>query len=513
MRRVLRGTGLLPLVLALLLPVTCSRRDAGTIRKPTVQADATWPNVLLISVDTLRPDHLGCYGYQRPTSPRIDQLAAEGALFENAISSTSWTLPAHAALFTGLADSVHRCQDMDQRLADSHTTLAERLQAAGYATVGFFSGPALHPVFGLGQGFDKYVDCTSFKDLTLKVLAAGQSLDGGVVQGASNADVTNPRVFEEVRNWLHDHQRRPFFMFVHLWDVHFDFIPPPPYDRMFDPDYTGTVTGQNFLLDPAINAKMPPRDIRHLMALYDGEIAWTDAHVGRILDELDALNLRDSTIVMLVADHGEEFFEHGHKGHRHTLFDEVIRIPWIVRYPGRLTGGLRVPAQVRIIDVMPTVLELLGMPLATDVMGSSRVPLLEGTPTKPTDGSDMAVSELFSAGRELRSFRRLEGKLIRNEQNQQTIAFDLRADPAEKQAVVDTRHPLLRQLQTDMERATEWLNGFRKRFPAAAAAPKLPDDVRRQLESLGYVGGDDAQPDTAAEQQPSGSPTQPDNRP
>ena len=130
----------------------------------TAAGDSTYPNILLISVDALRPDHLGCYGYGRATSPNIDKLAGEGALFENAISSTSWTLPAHAALFTGLADSVHGCTDTDRRLAENRHTLAERLKEAGYATVGFFSGPYLHSVFGVGQGFEEYVDCTSYPD-------------------------------------------------------------------------------------------------------------------------------------------------------------------------------------------------------------------------------------------------------------------------------------------------------------------------------------------------------------
>jgi arylsulfatase A-like enzyme len=469
----------------------CSRKDDP----PPVRADESWPNIVLISVDTLRPDHLGCYGYSRDTSPRINRLAAEGALFENAISSTSWTLPAHCAMLTGLADTVHGCLDMDQRLDDSRTTLAERLREVGYATVGFFSGPGLHPVFGLAQGFDKYVDCTSYADVTIKVMTAGQGLDGGVVESRSNADITNPKVYREVQAWLKRNQRRPFFMFIHMWDVHFDFIPPPPYDTKFDGDYRGTVTGENFIVDPSINAKMPERDREHIVALYDGEIAWTDEHIGKILDDLDSLGLRDATVVMLLSDHGEEFFEHGRKGHRQTLYDEVIRIPLIVRYPGRIPAGQRFREQARMVDVVPTLLELAGMPVPADVMGQSLVPLFSG---RRLGADTLAVSELFSVGRELRSFRRPDRKMIYNEQTTGAMFYNLAADPGEMAPLPDASSQTAALASEDAQRARQWLEDFRRTLPASTATPELPDKVRRQLESLGYVGGaaEDEGPDS-----------------
>jgi arylsulfatase A-like enzyme len=455
------------LVTAALLVGGCSREHDAQDAVAVVRADASWPSIVLISIDTLRPDHLGCYGYGRATSPHIDELAEEGALFESAISSTSWTLPAHGAMFTGLADTVHGCVEMDRRLPDSRTTLAERLRSAGYATVGFFSGPALHPVFGLAQGFEKYVDCTSYADITVKVASAGQSLDGGVVESRSNADITNPHVLQEVQTWLRQNQRRPFFMFVHMWDVHFDFIPPPPYERMFDPDYTGGVTGENFFIDPAINAQMPKRDLEHIVALYDGEIAWTDEHVGKILGEIDALNLRDSTIVMLLADHGEEFFEHGRKGHRQTLYDEVIRIPLIIRWPGHVPAGKRYAHQARMIDVMPTLLELGGPPVH----------------------DALAISELFSVGRELRTYRRPTRKLIYDVSTRRSQVFDLVTDPGERSPVDNVTLAWVSELIEDMRRAQTWLDEWRDRFPVERATPVLTDNVRRQLESLGYISG------------------------
>ncbi len=478
------------ILLTCLLCWGCSKSDDAGAGKPVVKADPSWPNIVLISIDTLRPDHLGCYGYRRKTSPRIDQLASEGALIEHAVSSTSWTLPAHCAMFTGLADTVHGCVEMDRRLAESRVTLAERLQAAGYATVGFFSGPALHPVFGLAQGFEKYVDCTSYADLSVKVVDAGQTLDGGVVESRSNADITNPRVSKAVCEWLTQNQRRPFFMFVHMWDVHFDFIPPPPYDRMFDPDYGGTATGENFFINPDVNPRMPKRDLEHIIALYDGEIAWTDEHVGKILDQLNTLSLRENTIVMLLSDHGEEFFEHGRKGHRQTLYDEVIRIPLIVRLPGKIPAGRRYTDQARMIDVLPTLLDLAGMPTPEDVMGRSLTPVFSGD-SLPSDTP--AVSELFSVGRELRSFRRPDRKLIHNHKSKESVIYDLAADPAEQAPLRDFNSAMVHNLLANVEQTRAWLDDFRKRLPVEMQAPLLPEKVRQQLESLGYIG--EATPD------------------
>ena len=487
-RRPLRRPAGAALLAAALLACGCGGNGGQSGCKTPIRADESWPNILLISVDTLRPDHLGCYGYGRDTSPNIDRLAAEGTLFENAVSSTSWTLPAHAALFTGLADSVHGCIEMDRRLDDSRTTLAERLRGVGYATAGFFSGPALHPVFGLAQGFDKYVDCTSYADVTVRVLSAGQSLDGGVVESRSNADVTSPRVCEQVQTWLTENKRRPFFLFVHFWDPHFDFVPPPPYDRRFDPDYSGHITGENFLIDPAISPHMARRDLEHIVALYDGEIAWTDEHIGRVLAAVDALGLRERTVVMLLSDHGEEFFEHGRKGHRQTLFDEVIRIPLIVRFPGRVPAGRRCAEQARLIDVAPTILELAGLPAAPDMMGHSLVPLLAG---KPPPDDTLAVSELLSAGRELRSYRRPDRKLIYNEQTKGSLVFDLRSDPGEQSPLSDGSHPLALLLAEDMRRSLRRLDEFRAELPARVSRPQLPENVLRQLQSLGYIGAAD----------------------
>ncbi|MDY7109966.1 MAG: sulfatase [Planctomycetota bacterium] len=486
LRAILPGSALL---VAILL-AGCGRSDDGSGPEPTFTADASSPNILVISIDMLRPDHLSCYGHDSPTSPRLDAFAAEGALFEHAISSTSWTLPAHAALFTGLADSVHGCTDTDKRLDPTRHTLAERLNAAGYATAGFFSGPYLHPVFGLAQGFDTYVDCSSYAGRTMKIVAERGTTEGRDLMLASHADITNPTVYENVSAWLAANERRPFFLFIHMWDVHFDFIPPPPYDTMFDPDYDGVVDGRNFFFSERINPDMAPRDLEHVLALYDGEIAWTDMHVGKILDDLEALGLADSTLVIILSDHGTEFFEHNNKGHRQTLYEEVIRIPMMVRFPGVIEPGQRFSEQARIIDVLPTVLDFAGAPAPGDVMGQSLRPLLSGG-TLPRD--NLAISELYSIGIELRSFRRNERKMLEDELNDNIYLFDLVEDPGEENPLRDAGAPLqwVRDMLDDARLGRQWLREFRASMPQATATSDIPEDLRRQLESLGYLGGED----------------------
>ncbi len=446
--------------------------------------DGPRPNVVLISIDTLRSDHLGCYGYPRETSPAIDRLAEEGVLFENHVSSSPWTLPGHAAIFTSMSDSVHGCVDTDFALAPGFTTLAERFRDGGYRTAGFFAGPYLHPVFGLHQGFDHYENCTSYRE----VLDGGDVKDWAMdpeVMRSSHQDVTNPTVYGAGRKWMEEHRGAPFFVFLHLWDVHFDFIPPPPYDTMFDPDYDGEITGRNFFFDDRINAQLPQRDKDHLVALYDGEIAWTDSFIDRILDDLATWGIEEDTIVVITSDHGEEFFEHGGKAHRTTLFDEQIRVPLILRHPGRLEADVRVGAQTRSIDIAPTLLELAGLPRDEEMMGSSLVGLADG---EPLGFDNAAVSELFSVGREFRSVRRLEDKVVENLRQNRRVWCDLEADPGERNLRGDFDAPGGREALKSYRRALELLDRSRAARPAEPVPPEIPPEVAEQLRKLGYVG-------------------------
>jgi len=456
-------------VLALLV---CSCSDAPS------PAGADAPNIVLVTIDSLRFDHLGSYGYPFPTSPTIDRLASEGVRFEEAVATTSWTLPSHAAIFTGLFDSTHGLVDNGLRLRDQHVTLAEVLEGAGYRTAGFFGGPYLHPTFGLGQGFETYRSCmTQLPDDLPDEAVRNQSR---AQRGASHADVTGPRTEREVSRWLDESadDQRPFFLFLHLWDVHYDYIAPEEYVRMFDPDYEGDLDGVGVMENPRIALGMDKRDKQHLMALYDAEIRFTDDVLGRILDGLRGRGLMENTLVVITADHGEEFLEHGGKGHQHTLYDEVVRVPLVFWWPGHLQPSV-VDDQVRTVDLMPTLLSIAGIERQPRMQGRSLVPLLAGQEMEPAD----ALCELLVDGRRFRALRTHEWKWF-DPGDGIPAAIDLANDPKERRPIMAEEATRLGKVR--LRNLVRSCTEFRTKAGGAERI-EVDEELARQLRSLGYV--------------------------
>jgi arylsulfatase A-like enzyme len=275
-------------------------------------------------------------------------------------------------------------------------------------------------------------------------------------------------------------------MFIHLWDVHFDFVPPPPYDTMFDPDYEGTLTGEDFFRNPAVNPRMSRADLDHILALYDGEIAWTDYHIGLILDDLAERGLMENTIVALVSDHGEEFFEHQGKGHRFTLYDEVIRIPMILWYPKKIPAGTRVEKTTSIVDIFPTLLELSGAAPSAQPMGRSLVPLINHD---PRSADKLAISELNTLGQDIATFRSVDRKMRVDNATGNAWSYDLRIDPRERLGQL-MRGPVSdweRDMLAETKQLRGWLRERKQRFPKASVAPQLSDALVEQLKLLGYL--------------------------
>jgi len=355
-------------------------------------------NVLLISIDTLRADHLSCYGYERQTSPAIDRLAAEGVLCETAYSTTSWTLPAHHSMLSGLFISAHGICDErlwqvvgvpegPSELPQRGAGLAEVLGSAGYETAGFYTWKYLEERFGFGAGFDTWerIARPVFEDPAYQALvAAGDSERLAELQRTQpeRFDMNLPTAHmavDRALDWLDEERAAPFFLFVHLFDVHDDYMPPAPFDTRFDPDYTGPIDGSRVTTaDSPVRHDMPPRDLEHLIALYDGEIAWVDTQVERLLDGLAARGVDEDTLVVLTSDHGEEFFEHGHKTHRTHLFRESIEVPLIFRYPAELPAQRRVTGPVGIVDIAPTIAGLVGVSPPTGLSGTDLSEVLRG---------------------------------------------------------------------------------------------------------------------------------------
>ena len=358
------------------------------------------PNVLLISLDSTRRDLLGAYGRrpahapERSPSLNLDRLADEGILFEDALATSSWTLPSHVSLMTGEPELVHGVDLDGQRFSDRLPTLAGLLAEAGYRTAGFFSGPYLDPIYGFGRGFARYEACygpdltraaerardaatavaTAAGEVARAAALAESAAANRALEVASHRDRSSEAVTAAVLAELDRaaEDGRPFFVFAHYFDPHYDYAPPTPYDTAFDPEYEGDHDGTDFIRDPSVATFDPgspsgrrrvigQRDLEHLIARYEGELAWTDAQIGRLLDGLAGHGVADDTIVVVLADHGDEFFEHGGIGHRRTLFEEVLRVPLIVRLPGGERAGERVAHPVSLCDVAPTVLDAVGL--------------------------------------------------------------------------------------------------------------------------------------------------------
>jgi arylsulfatase A-like enzyme len=382
-------------------------------------------NVVILGVDTLRPDHMSCYGYGRETTPAIDRLAASGALFENAIAPSPWTLPSFATVFTSLYPQQHGAVDANSAMRMDFPTLASVLKANGYATGAMINAPLLKPKYGLDRGFEAYRMPPS----------SGRFADGTTV---------------DALDWIDRNRDRPFFIFVHYFDPHLPYSPPAPFNKMFDAGYGGTIKEIYNPRDlPRVRRdrfaqmeSLSDADWNHIKALYDGEIAFTDQSIGTLLDKLDEWGLRDNTLVVFLSDHGEEFFDHEGFEHGHTLYNELIKVPLIFSLPGDIPRNARVSRQVRLLDVAPTVLDLLDLDPQPEFEGISLRPLLEGTgPAGPQPEQilppEIAYAEATLYFEELKSAVSYPWKLIYNTVNMESMLFNLADDPGEERNLAD----------------------------------------------------------------------------
>lgn len=487
-----RSRGGLALAIAGLVAACGSRTEDAPAG---AQSSADRPDIILVSIDSLRFDHLGCYGYKKPTSPNIDRIASEGVRCESAVSTTSWTLPAHAAMFTGLFDSTHGLVDNGLRLTEERPTLAAVLRGNGYQTAGFFGGPYLDPGFGFGHGFMHYESCMSPPPGERASREPGSGAAAGALPTLaelerSHADITGPRTLEAVTRWLgREVDARPLFLFVHLWDVHYDYNPPREYVEMFDPGYTGTLDASNLMKNSEINAHMAPRDFDHLVALYDGEIRFSDDILGKILAAVEKRGRMANTLLVITADHGEEFFEHGGKGHQRTLFDEVVRVPLIVRWPGQLVGERVVREEVRLVDLMPTVLSSAGIAQQPPMQGRDVLKLWRGETL--TDAP--ALCELLVDKNDVRALRTNAFKVIDYRKARVTHGYDLVRDPREERPIAG-QSPRVSGAREELDRVLEADTALRKKIGAGVQPAETPEAVRRRIHGLGYAGDGESKP-------------------
>lgn len=433
--------------------------------------------IILISIDSLRADHLHCYGYPVVTSPNIDRIADEGILFQRTIAQAPWTLPSHLSMLTSRFVKSHGVDEGNKKLNAETVTLAEVLQQEGYATAAFVSGPWMHPQFGFARGFDFY------------------NMESGSADAIrSHSDITSPAITARVMEWLnHFDRKRNFFLFIHYWDVHYDYIPPSPYDRIFDPDYTGNVDGKNFETDPGVNHELPEEDIRHLLALYDGEIAFTDKYIGMLFQRLIQLDLFDESLIIITSDHGDEFFEHKGKGHCTTLYDEVIRVPLIIRPPRGKDKTKIIPATARSIDIAATVLKFAGCTIPDSFQGKNLPAVNPSHSTENVCYPAFSETSVVRRGPDGRPVMFEEDghkllveqnllKLIRENPGNTRELYSIAGNPRETKNLLQDK-PELNSLFADT------INYYEKGLKGESdlEAVSLDEETQDQLKALGYI--------------------------
>ena len=401
-------------------------------------------NILLVTLDTTRADRLGCYGCASAETPALDGLARDGVLFERCITPTAFTLPSHASIMTGRYPASHGVRiNGDRALADAQTTLAEHLSEAGYRTGAFMGAFVLDGRWGLKQGFEHYDDNFDLKP--------GEQLD------LVNVQRTGDKVVDAALEWLRKADDRPFFAWVHLYDPHTPYEPPEPWrSRLND----------------------------SLSHLYDGEIAFADSQVGRLVDWLASQGLDKKTIVVVVGDHGEGLGSHGEAEHGYFVYDYAVHVPFIVRLPLDGFRGVRVPAQVRTIDIEPTLLELIGVDTPAEIDGESLAPLL-AHPNR--EGPKYAFSESMSPSLqygwgELYGVQTLSYKYIEAPKPE---LYDLRKDPDEDENRIAQLPQVAKELRGELAKIQEGMNAKKPETQEA----NIDEETMRRLASLGYIGG------------------------
>lgn len=398
-------------IIFLLALITCSRDASSKGSRSQTSKQRNSYNVIVIVISTLRADHLGCYGYKRPTSPNIDKLAAEGLVFEQAFSQSNWTLPSMISLFTSKYVSAHSVNDRNLSVSLDELMLAEILKLYEYKTAAFTGGLDLKSIYHLDQGFDIYFD----------KVASGSM--GGWKE-------TIPLALD----WLTRNKDDKFFLFLHTYDVHQPYHYPEPYENLYDPDYKGVVDrltlDYNFLKNLGKDSPYKLKDIEHIIAHYDGGITYADSYIGKLLVKLKRLGLQDKTIIILTADHGEALYDHDNfdRYGSNQLYEEIIHIPLVIKHPGIKPKGKRMATQVQLVDILPTILSFLGIPIKEEAQGSNLASIIEG---KPLDGLNQSI---FSEGRNKKwALRTKKWKLIGINSNFEL--YNLEKDPRERSNV------------------------------------------------------------------------------
>lgn len=462
-------------------------------------------NVIVILVDCLRADHLGCYGYARKTSPSLDHMARSGITFENCVAPSSWTIPSVVSLFTGVYPQQHGVNTLGTIIPEDLSMLQKIVEKNGVNTAAFITNDYLNPRFGYAKGFSHYFD--HYLDQEFREYVASRlfflnallhfknnffypfSVDPGGTRWWSigfppfnHEKISAKRVTDDVVKWIDIHSDKPFFIYLHYMDVH------SPYDTIWYP-----------LFD---SEAYPDQDLKgKLINTYDGRITYVDRQIKRIWEELVKLNAAKNTLLIITADHGEELYDHEGTGHCTTLYDELTRIPLIMIDPSLPGMGQRVKNQVQLIDLPVTILDFLGVKIPEQMKGRSLLPLIDSSPPlfepahalsyttrgrkslKTEEGRELWERKVWNQGGILTSLRiDNEWKIIIGDDGQSEL-FNLKEDKREQKNLKGIEPFIFKDLKKELMEASARLKSYTPRQEKL----ELPPDTRNKLKALGYL--------------------------
>ncbi|HUW23161.1 MAG TPA: sulfatase [bacterium] len=413
------------------------------------------PNIILISIDALRADHLSCYGYHRNTSPNIDQLASQGVLFKNGFSQACSTVVSHSSIFLSQYPWTHKITGSEKKIGKSSVTLTEILKNWNYITAGFVGGAFMSSIYGFGQGFDFFFD-------------------------RINTSRTIKFHKDNIFRWLEKVKDKKFFLFLHTYDVHSPYDPPMPYRTLYIGNYSDQ-RALSTLGDYKLTAlNLSPEEIDYLIALYDAGINYVDDEIGELVKRLKKLNIFNNSVIIITADHGERLGERGRVGHGGEASRIVTHVPLIMRVPGICQGKV-VEEIVESIDITPTILDILDISLPEWMQGKSILPLIEGS---EIEGNFIAcTSEEWGNAPFSRAIRTEEWTYIMNRREPDEL-YDRINDPKEQSNIIKKRPLIAQELKKQLE---DFIALTSEGKPQATEEVHIDKELKERLESLGYL--------------------------
>ncbi len=446
-------------------------------------------HVILITVDTLRRDCVHAYGERDTRTQQIDHLAENGALFMNAFSAGPWTLPSFASILTGAPPNVHRLTKFSLQLPESLPTLAERFREKGYYTAAIGDNIVLDPRTGLSRGFIEY-NMYPHRGSEMGG-SVGARILGWLSPERFLSEASTDQITAMAVRWLSINRHKDFFFWVHYFTPHLPYA--PPRRLISSAGYIPTI-GYRYMVEPSElsfreGEFAPPQEEQNwIRSLYEGAVAYADENIGRLIETLKNLQLYDDSLIVFLSDHGEEHWDHGGFEHGHTLYNELLRVPLIIKPPNSGATGKRIETHVTTQSLTPTVLELCGLPASEDYFSAGSIaPLLSPNPANFRRDPIYSAGIYRGGGQDSESIIFDDFKLIRSLKSPKEFLYDLTRDPLEKSPLPLRSEPAQKG-EVLLDEAAQWSKVIRERHDwMAERKAEIPKENLQKLKALGYI--------------------------